>query len=240
MSGGEHMRSGSPDPLPVPPRHNKNGYREDRRHYPEPERHRSQRRRDDRSHGYVHGGESLAPTDIPGEHVPRSITRHVDSLEHPNFQFSRCTGRKKAVCIGINYTGQNSQLDGCVSDAKNMYRFLVDRLGFRSRDIIRLTDDGGDPSNLPTRSNILGAIRWLVSGAHKHDSLFIHYSGHGSQVRDLNGDEVDGYDEVIFPLDYAQAGTVIDDELHDNLIKPLPPGCRLTVRRVSSHGSNIG
>jgi hypothetical protein len=84
-------------------------------------------------------------------------------------------------------------------------------LGFRSRDIIRLTDDGGDPSNLPTRSNILGAIRWLVSGAHKHDSLFIHCafvpkanlnfltvaidSGHGSQVRDLNGDEVDGYDE---------------------------------------------
>jgi hypothetical protein len=120
-----------------------------------------------------------------------------------------------------------------------MYRFLVDRLGFRSRDIIRLTDDGGDPSNLPTRSNILGAIRWLVSGAHKHDSLFIHYSGHGSQVRDLNGDEVDGYDEVIFPLDYAQAGTVIDDELHDNLIKPLPPGCRLTAVFDSCHSGSI-
>ena len=54
-------------------------------------------------------------------------------------------------------------------------------------------------------------MRWLVRGAHKHDSLFIHCtsvfkgylnlpthgvdSGHGSQVRDLNGDEVDGYDE---------------------------------------------
>jgi hypothetical protein len=53
-------------------------------------------------------------------------------------------------------------------------------------------------------------------------------SGHGSQVRDLNGDEVDGYDEgnanelssgytvlrisaVIFPLDYAQTGTILDD-----------------------------
>ncbi|KAH9994614.1 peptidase C14, caspase domain-containing protein [Russula vinacea] len=163
------------------------------------------------------------------------MTVAMDSLEHPSFQFSRCTGRKKAVCIGINYTGQNSQLDGCVSDAKNMNRFLVDRLGFRSRDIIRLTDDAPDPSNLPTKSNILGAMRWLVSGAHKHDSLFIHYSGHGSQVRDLNGDEVDGYDEVIFPQDYAQAGTIIDDELHDNLIKPLPPGCRLT----SCHSGSI-
>ena len=75
-----------------------------------------------------------------------------------------------------------------------MYRFLIgghecsflacgidstsfvsaDRLGFRSRDIIRLTDDAPDPRNLPTKTNILSAMRWLVRGAHKHDSLFIH------------------------------------------------------------------
>lgn len=80
-----------------------------------------------------------------------------------------------------------------MSDAKNMHRFLTgkhnvkfslspltiwwhsaDRLGFRSRDIIRLTDEARDPRNLPTRQNILGAIRWLVRGAHKHDSLFFH------------------------------------------------------------------
>ncbi|KAF8504307.1 peptidase C14, caspase domain-containing protein, partial [Russula emetica] len=149
------------------------------------------------------------------------------------FQFSKCTGRKKAVCIGINYTGQNSQLDGCVNDAQNMYRFLMDRLGFHSRDIIRLTDDARDPRNLPTRSNILGAMRWLVRDAHKHDSLFLHYSGHGSQVKDLNGDEVGGYDEVIFPLDYAQTGTIIDD------IKPLPSGCRLTAVFDSCHSGSI-
>ncbi len=82
-------------------------------------------------------------TDIPAEHVSRPITRHPNSLEHPNFQFSNCTGRKRAVCVslesvhytfryslyalkvGINYTGQNSQLDGCVNDAKNMHRFLI-------------------------------------------------------------------------------------------------------------------
>jgi len=167
------------------------------------------------------------------------MTRHRDPLEHPNFQFSRCTGRKRAVCIGINYTGQNSQLDGCINDAKNMHNFLTDRLGFRSRDIICLTDDARNPHNLPTRQNILGAMRWLVRGARKHDSLFFHYSGHGSHVRDLNGDEVDGYDEVIFPLDYSQLGTIIDDELHDNLVKPLPPGCRLTAVFDSCHSGSI-
>ncbi|KAI0278354.1 hypothetical protein BGY98DRAFT_974550 [Russula aff. rugulosa BPL654] len=170
--------------------------------------------------GHMRSGSPTLPprvsADMPGEHASRLIARNPDSLEHPDFQYSKCTGRKKAVCIGINYTGQNSQLDGCVSDAKNMYRFLMDRLGFRSRDIIRLTDDARDPVIYPQDS------------------------GHGSRVRDLNGDEVDGYDEVIFPLDYAQAGTIIDDELHDYLVKPLPSGCRLTVRRVSSHAPDIG
>ncbi|KAI0300077.1 peptidase C14, caspase domain-containing protein [Multifurca ochricompacta] len=163
----------------------------------------------------------------------------MNAVEHPNFQFSRCTGRKKAVCIGINYTGQNSQLDGCVNDAKHVYHFLIDRLGFRARDIIRLTDEAHDPRNVPTRANILGALRWLVRGAHKHDSLFFHYSGHGAQVRDRNGDEEDGYDEVIFPVDYLQAGTIIDDDLHDGLVKPLPPGCRLTAIFDSCHSGSV-
>ncbi len=37
-----------------------------------------------------------------------------------------------------------------------------------------MTDDTRDPRNLPTRQNILGAMRWLVHGARKHDSLFFH------------------------------------------------------------------
>lgn len=56
--GGGHIRSGSPDPLPVPPPHNKNGYREGGTLHGEPERHRSQRRRDhDRGYGYPPNGE---------------------------------------------------------------------------------------------------------------------------------------------------------------------------------------
>ena len=38
--------------------------------------------------------------------------------------------------------------------------------------------------------------------------------GHGSQVRDLDGDEEDGYDEVICPLDFKTAGPIVDDEMH--------------------------
>ena len=58
MNGGEHVRSGTPDPLPVPPRHHNESYRRDRTRRSEPERHRSHRRRDhDRGHGHVRHGE---------------------------------------------------------------------------------------------------------------------------------------------------------------------------------------
>jgi hypothetical protein len=145
MSGGEHIRTGSPDPLPVPPPHHKNGYRGDRTHYREPERPRSQRRRDyDPSHGYANGGEvrvrdvaceyhptsfdvtlpclstpvvqPRASTNIPGEHISRSMTRHVGAQEHPDFQFSRCTGRKKAVCVSLQCQSRISLWLICTQD----------------------------------------------------------------------------------------------------------------------------
>jgi hypothetical protein len=32
-----------------------------------------------------------------------------------------------------------------------------------------------------------------------------------AQIPDENGDEADGYDEFIFPLDYDEAGEITDD-----------------------------
>jgi hypothetical protein len=37
--------------------------------------------------------------DFPGQRHSNSMTLRLDSLQHPNFQFSKCTGRKKAVCV---------------------------------------------------------------------------------------------------------------------------------------------
>ena len=46
------------------------------------------------------------------------------------YQYSQCTGKKKALCIGINYTGQNGELRGCINDANNMKSFLLRRSHF--------------------------------------------------------------------------------------------------------------
>lgn len=35
------------------------------------------------------------------------------------------------------------------------------------------------------------------------DAVFTHYSGHGGKLRDDDGDEKDGYDETLVPVDYT-------------------------------------
>ena len=62
--------------------------------------------------------------------------------------------------------------------------------------------------------------------AQPNDSLFLHYSGHGGQTVDMNGDEEDGQDEFICPVDHKSAGIIVDDELKALLSENLPEGVR--------------
>jgi hypothetical protein len=40
--------------------------------------------------------------------------------------------------------------------------------------------------------------------------------------------EEDGYDETICPFDFDKAGMIVDDEIFDRLVAPLPSGVKLT------------
>lgn len=44
---------------------------------------------------------------------------------------------------------------------------------------------------------------------------------------DENGDEVDGQDETLLPLDYETKGAITDDVLLKELVLPLPEGVQL-------------
>ena len=94
-----------------------------------------------------------------------------------NFQYSACTGRRKALLIGINYFGQRGQLRGCINDVKNMSSYLNGYFGYAREDMVLLTDDQQNPMSQPTKANIVRAMHWLVKDAKPNDSLFFHYSG---------------------------------------------------------------
>lgn len=112
---------------------------------------------------------------------------------------------KRALCIGTNYPGTSSQLQGCVNDAQDWIETL-DRLSF---DVYGITDEGA------SRHKILEHTGALLEVSGKDDIAVITYSGHGTRVPDTDGDEIDRWDEAIVPTDYHQAGFITDDQLYE-------------------------
>lgn len=146
---------------------------------------------------------------------------------------------KYALLIGINYTGTQSQLNGCVNDIKNMNTVLINKLNYPSKNITIVSDGYGNI--LPTRVNIIAYMKKLVMAAKKNKSIneiFIHYSGHGSYIKDKNKDEKDGYDEVLVPIDYTFNGFVTDDIIH-SILSEVPLWCRCIFLSDSCHSGTI-
>ena len=96
-----------------------------------------------------------------------------------------------------------------------------------------------DPTRVPTRANLLRAMRWLVEGSGSGDSLVFHFSGHGVQKLDLNGDEVDGYNEALCPADFERSGKILDDEINEIIVRPLGRGVKLHAVVDTCHSGTI-
>ena len=111
---------------------------------------------------------------------------------------------KKALLVGINYTGTQNELFGCINDV-NSVKERINNEGFTT--INTLTDL---TVKTPTRVNILDEFKKLLVYSEPGDLLFFLYSGHGSYILDKNGDEKDGYDELLVSCDLQG---ITDDEL---------------------------
>src|SRR5690349_4891089 len=95
---------------------------------------------------------------------------------------------KRALLIGINYyKTPNNQLNGCINDV-NEIKLLLLQLGYKAANIVMMTDKFSGILE-PTKKNILAQIDLLVSKVVAGDTVMLHYSGHGTQIYDMNGDE---------------------------------------------------
>ena len=122
---------------------------------------------------------------------------------------------KKAVCFGINnYPGTSNDLQGCVNDA-NDWAALLQGFGFNVSVILDAQ---------ATRQNVKAALDELVTTVSAGDVVVFTYSGHGTQVFDVSGDEGDTYDEAIYVYD----GAILDDDLRA-IIKKINPQATLVV-----------
>lgn len=119
-------------------------------------------------------------------------------------------GTKRALLIGINKYKAVPKLQGSLNDIETMRQILLTRWAFPEQNITVVKDDAA------TRAGMLAALEQLVKDAGPNDTVYFHYSGHGSQVEDLNGDEPDDHlDETLVPQD-GRSGDIrdiTDDEL---------------------------
>ena len=105
--------------------------------------------------------------------------------------------QKLALLIGIgdySLSSGFSDLTGPQNDVRIMQTVLKDRFGFD--EIIVLYNETA------THSRIEDAFKAIAkrAGTEKIGSVYIHYSGHGSQTLDLNGDEKQTMDLYGTPL----------------------------------------
>jgi len=140
---------------------------------------------------------------------------------------------KRAFLCGVNrYQIAGVDLRGCVNDVANMRQVLIDLYDFDADDIVVVTDTDA------TKARIEAGLTDLIAGAVAGDVLYFHFSGHGSNVPDQDGDEADGRDEVFCPTDLDWRDPLRDDWLRTELDK-LPDGVNLTFVSDCCHSGTV-
>ncbi len=121
---------------------------------------------------------------------------------------------KHALLIGIENYRNVPRLRGALNDMKLIQGVLRERFDFQDKDFIILLD------NRATHRGIENAFKTLIGRLKVGDFVYIHYSGHGSQTIDLNGDEQSGYDQTWVSYGTRDGGgdkdnyDVLDDEIN--------------------------
>jgi hypothetical protein len=160
---------------------------------------------------------------------------------------AQTTPRKRAVLIGIDdYSASGipaiastdhrgwPDLKGAANDAGILREMLVSTFGFRSGDVVVLTNQQA------TRAAILRAIdQHLVRPAAKGDVLLFYFAGHGSQIPNPASDEPDRLDESIVPADSRRgAPDIRDKELRSWFNRILDREAQLTLLLDHCHSGS--
>lgn len=149
--------------------------------------------------------------------------------------------KRRALLVGIKYTGSEQELPGCHNDIRKIQTLL--QQSFKTTEMrVLMDEDNASQQQLPTSKNIRAGLRWLLEGTVAGDALYVHYSGHGSQVPDEDGDEKDGFDEILVPMDFDGKNPksyITDDELRMEFFDQIPKGVDVTAVFDCCHSGTI-
>ena len=131
----------------------------------------------------------------------------------------------KAILFGLNYLETSYELPGCINDVNLMKNCLTKFLKVPKKNISIYHDNTTIKPSCENIINILKTNIKEVNNNPKIKTLWVHYSGHGSYLKDDNGDEnqhndthVRGaVDEVLCPL----SGPFIRDDTLNEIFSEL-------------------
>ena len=132
--------------------------------------------------------------------------------------------------VGLNrvdperYNGWDGALAGCENDAVAM-KEIADGCGYSSTILL---------SDQATSAALIEGIGAAAQQLSRGDYFLLTFSGHGGQVDDVNGDEVDGKDDTWVLFDRM----VVDDELY-SLWSQFAAGVRIFVLSDSCHSGAV-
>lgn len=142
---------------------------------------------------------------------------------------------KYALLVGINkYLLPGNDLNGCVNDTQAMWEVLTTYYGVKPDNIRVLNNERA------TQQAILERLQWGVDIAKEGVEFIWQYSGHGSQVRDREGDELkDGLDEIICPHDLDWDNPFTDDLICKYFKKMTDKGAKVVFIVDACHSGTM-
>ena len=142
--------------------------------------------------------------------------------------------RTGILLVGQNYRNSSTPLNGCINDANNIKKFLME-YGYPENHIEVLTDE----KRGMTKSEMVIKLKDLIKNCQgknpTYNSAIITFSGHGSYRRDRDGDEEDGYDEELV----FTKGRLVDDDFNE-ILMGFPKGTRVLIIIDACNSGTIG
>jgi len=125
------------------------------------------------------------------------------------------SSKRMLLSMSINdYRGDENDLNGCINDQKNLSAKLKQL--WPDMQIRAFQDNEVTKERFV--SEVMDAFKDMPVG-----ELMIHYSGHGTQIADIHGDEPDRLDECL----YVFNGVISDDDMNI-LLSGKPAGLKVS------------
>jgi hypothetical protein len=149
-------------------------------------------------------------------------------------------GEIVSLLIGINYEKSSAALSNCISDIDHVLNLMLKpKLGIKDTHVLYMSDKRKGTPFYPTKANILLHLSQFSKMLNQTKVGYFHYSGHGTRENDVSGDESDGSDEALVPIDYSKSGMILDDQIYSYFIKSLNKDVKLFVVTDCCHSGTI-